>query len=1118
MAYFQAYIKSNLQAIAEYLPSVRKQCGGCLPLALTLEESIQRCTEYTEQNSIVLSLMTCEHADSFHEETFIDAWILKSLKENESTRGKYQFEEAEPMTIYLTSELRDYPLLSLNKDASEKCILLRKVTPIPLKRIIIGALSIESFHWAKDNLGDYLINIIENRSIVIKQNGNLGEVFIESDFHNMLSMLIVLETTPVMQGVVTEETMLVISDIHGDGIGKFQLRRLKSIQGGGNVPRLPRLKMPTPKPAHLLPQSVNLDEPDAGFFEDRKCEALTTLKVALLEMPFWSKNLTVHDSVADVDHQVWIAKKTMNEMGLNNGTWVRCQVNYERLRKDGKSKSGKIKLAQVYPIEEQPLLACVWRNPHIIKDEELFKDEIAYVSPVFVFNLLQRPFQDIETIMLCLERAEVGESPPSFAYEVNVSVISSPITKITKMYDLVLTEHFRTPRLVSKGDVLSIYCDWKNLDAPNTQVALDEGLPRSHVLYIKVDKVLGKEESLSYFVDARNSKLYQGEVAQSYIPSSAELFVQNSSKVKQPRSSYWLTSHPGGLEGYISKLEAALRSLLYTSSSSDVFPILLSGPAGVGKRTVVMATCRRLNLHVVDINCNEICSDTTGATEARMRNSFQKAFTCAPCVMLLSNIHCLGKDKDNHDKEPRIITTLMINLQEIQKVSQYPVLVLGTTSNIQNMTSDLRSCFSDEFEIDAPGEGQRVEMLKALSTGFLVGPGVSFKTLASRTAGMVLSDFCTMFSEAVLQAKDDIMGYLKEVQLIPPNGDAQSWGYRNQLIEMQKDVCSAGILLHQNHFDKAIQVLQAAHADSIGAPKIPNVCWKDIGGLSNVKQEIMDTIQLPFQYPELFAAGMQRSGILLYGPPGTGKTLVAKAVATECSLNFLSVKGPELINMYVGQSEENVREIFATASRAAPCVIFFDELDSLAPNRGRSGDSGGVMDRVVSQLLAELDGLKRSHDVFVIGATNRPDLLDPALLRPGRFDKLLYLGISKAKEDRMKIMKALTRKFNLPEEISLGDLVDMCPENLTGADFYALCSNALLNAIKRQILKQDAGTAKAELTQQDFELAIENLVPSVSNEELRHYEKIQWEFNKNKQAEKDVHIGELEIDGKETDL
>ena len=211
-------------------------------------------------------------------------------------------------------------------------------------------------------------------------------------------------------------------------------------------------------------------------------------------------------------------------------------------------------------------------------------------------------------------------------------------------------------------------------------------------------------------------------------------------------------------------------------------------------------------------------------------------------------------------------------------------------------------------------------------------------------------------------------------------------------------------------FISPLDVVRQWQSQSMNAPSIPEVRWEDVGGLQNVISELLDTIQLPLKYPELVDSGLKRSGILLYGPPGTGKTLLAKAVATECSLHFLSVKGPELLNMYVGQSEENVRNVFEAARRASPCLIFFDELDSLAPNRGRSGDSGGVMDRVVSQLLAELDGINKSAVVFVIGATNRPDLIDPALLRPGRFDKLLYLGVNDSKDNQLAVLKALTRK------------------------------------------------------------------------------------------------------------
>ncbi|XP_023575583.1 peroxisome biogenesis factor 6 isoform X2 [Octodon degus] len=279
---------------------------------------------------------------------------------------------------------------------------------------------------------------------------------------------------------------------------------------------------------------------------------------------------------------------------------------------------------------------------------------------------------------------------------------------------------------------------------------------------------------------------------------------------------------------------------------------------------------------------------------------------------------------------------------------------------------------------------------------------------------------------------------------------------------------------------------------------IPSVSWHDVGGLQDVKRAILETIQLPLEHPELLGLGLRRSGLLLHGPPGTGKTLLAKAVATECSLTFLSVKGPELINMYVGQSEENVREVFSRARAAAPCIIFFDELDSLAPSRGRSGDSGGVMDRVVSQLLAELDGLHSTQDVFVIGATNRPDLLDPALLRPGRFDKLVFVGASEDRASQLRILSAITHKFKLEPSVSLVSVLDHCPPQLTGADLYSLCSDAMTSALKRRVhdLEEglEPGSSTLLLTMEDLLQAAARLQPSVSEQELLRYKRIQSKF------------------------
>ncbi|KAF1794907.1 P-loop containing nucleoside triphosphate hydrolase [Phytophthora cactorum] len=321
------------------------------------------------------------------------------------------------------------------------------------------------------------------------------------------------------------------------------------------------------------------------------------------------------------------------------------------------------------------------------------------------------------------------------------------------------------------------------------------------------------------------------------------------------------------------------------------------------------------------------------------------------------------------------------------------------------------------------------------------------------------------------------------------------------------------------------QQAQASSAN-IGNASIPNVKWTDVGGLEDVKDEILDVVQLPIKHPELFASGVrQRSGILLYGPPGTGKTLLAKAIATECNLNFLSVKGPELLNMYIGESEKNVRQVFAKARSCRPCILFFDELDSLAPMRGRGSDSGGVMDRVVSQLLTEIDGLSGggNDQVFVIGATNRPDLLETGLLRPGRFDRLLYLGICNEKSAQLKVLKAQTRKFTLAEDADLDAVVEHCPTNFTGADFYALSSSALAAALKDRVeaLDRQLEEINAEdcyssspmtirlllnrlspeelrvpVSQEHFMTALSQVVPSVSPAEIQHYENLKKQYNK----------------------
>lgn len=309
---------------------------------------------------------------------------------------------------------------------------------------------------------------------------------------------------------------------------------------------------------------------------------------------------------------------------------------------------------------------------------------------------------------------------------------------------------------------------------------------------------------------------------------------------------------------------------------------------------------------------------------------------------------------------------------------------------------------------------------------------------------------------------------------------------------------------------KEVDEIQKSFGDS--PLKVPEIKWKDVGGLGLAKHDILQTIELPLKNPGLFKNGLiQRGGLLLYGPPGTGKTLLAKAIATECELNFMSVKGPEILNMYVGESEKNIREIFEKARSHSPCVIFFDELDSLAPARGNGSDSNQVMDRIVAQLLTEIDGVNSKGQVFVIGATNRPDLLDPALMRPGRFDKKIYLGVATEPQERIKIMKAQTRKFKLHSDIDFEEIERLVPLNFTGADFSGLTNEAYMEAAKRQIedLKEEIRQKKldsqgylnipedlkekyqtVELRKDDFIKAAQSVTPSLSPQEIASYDSV----------------------------
>ena len=509
---------------------------------------------------------------------------------------------------------------------------------------------------------------------------------------------------------------------------------------------------------------------------------------------------------------------------------------------------------------------------------------------------------------------------------------------------------------------------------------------------------------------------------------------------------------------YITPMQRRLRELIAAATSPravhfgmDPLIILLhSTQRNIGKATLASRAASDLGLHVFDIDAYELIAEGNSAgdvkTEALFKTRMERAMNCGPDCTLVSLRHVEALTAE------RMITAIRDSIIDVR-------VIIATTTDIGNVPDGIRSLVTHELELTAPDEGEREGILRGITQdrAISLASNVDLTSVAVKTAALVAGNLADIIDRAIVARQNRLEKLIIQRSI----EEGTHLLIRDVLVSGGEDAHC----VTKADLDIAVEAARKNFADAIGAPKIPNVSWDDVGGLANVKDAVMETIQLPLERPELFAKGMKkRSGILFYGPPGTGKTLLAKAIATEFSLNFFSVKGPELLNMYIGESEANVRRVFQRARDARPCVVFFDELDSVAPKRGNQGDSGGVMDRIVSQLLAELDGMSDGEEggggVFVIGATNRPDLLDQALLRPGRFDKMLYLGVSDTHDKQLTILEALTRKFTMHPDMSLRRVAESLPFTYTGADLYALCSDAMLKAITRQASAVDAKIKK----------------------------------------------------------
>lgn len=473
---------------------------------------------------------------------------------------------------------------------------------------------------------------------------------------------------------------------------------------------------------------------------------------------------------------------------------------------------------------------------------------------------------------------------------------------------------------------------------------------------------------------------------------------------------------------YVNQTQRRLRELVSAATSpraiqlglQPIAILLTSTQRAIGKKTIALRAASDVGVHVFHIDAYDVISDGGAGdvkTEGFLRARVDRALSCGKetCVLLLTHIEALTSAKMGE-----VLKDIVGSMR----------IVVATTTEVDKLTDNVRNVFTHEMDVGAPDEKERAGLLEAIvdERRVRLGKEVELSGVAIKTAALVAGDLVDVVERAVAASAERVSNMARKCRARSKTGKSVEGKITVKDLEIAGGDEATSVL--GCDFEVAVEAARRNFADSIGAPKIPNVGWDDVGGLANVKSAVMETIQLPLERPELFAKGMKkRSGILFYGPPGTGKTLLAKAIATEFSLNFFSVKGPELLNMYIGESEANVRRVFQRARDARPCVVFFDELDSVAPKRGNQGDSGGVMDRIVSQLLAELDGMSEgaegSGGVFVIGATNRPDLLDPALLRPGRFDKMLYLGVSDTHEKQLTILEALTRKYGSSPPLAL---------------------------------------------------------------------------------------------------
>ncbi|MGI6471877.1 MAG: CDC48 family AAA ATPase [Candidatus Methanomethylophilaceae archaeon] len=576
-------------------------------------------------------------------------------------------------------------------------------------------------------------------------------------------------------------------------------------------------------------------------------------------------------------------------------------------------------------------------------------------------------------------------------------------------------------------------------------------------------------------------------IVTSYAPSSEAVILTSSTNVnisdkpadvaagEIPQVSY---DDIGGLDDAVSKIREMVELPLKHPELFDRLGIeapmgvLLHGPPGTGKTMLAKAVAGETSSNFIYVGGPEIMSKYYGESEEKLRDIFTEAEENAPSIIFIDEIDSIAPKRDEvtGETERRVVAQLLALMDGIK--SRGKVVVIGATNRPNSIDEALRrpGRFDREIEIGIPDRNGRFDILEIHTRGMPIDESVKLETIADKTHGYSGADLSALTKEAAMAA----------LRRVLPDIDTDS-------DEVPLSVLNT-ITITMDDFREGFKDMQPSTMREVLIER-PNIKWDDIGALQSVKDELKEAVEWPLKYSKVFEhmGAKPPKGILLYGPPGTGKTLLAKAVATESEANFISVKGPEFLNKWVGESEKAVRETFRKARQAAPCVIFMDEIDSIAPNRGSGSCDSNVTERVVSQLLTEMDGLEVLNDVVIIAATNRPDMIDPALLRPGRFDKSMMVG-PPDKESREEIFKIHTRGKPLDENVDLKKLAEMT-EGCTGADISAITNEAVMTSVRRLVAEGDPTQEELDackVTMEDFEKATEKFGPAVSKK-LKEY-------------------------------